>query len=89
MQGSIRQSRSHDDSLLRVFERYSVQCWSLRENSDNLCTEVLRSLQRDLYKVNLVTGRVHENDDAWISGPDLSELRERGVGGNALQVSRK
>ena len=43
MQGSIRQSRSHDDSLLRVFERYSVQCWSLnRENSDNLCTEVLR-----------------------------------------------
>ena len=42
MQGSSRQSRRHDDSLLRVFERYSVQCWSLRENSDNLCTEVLR-----------------------------------------------
>ena len=42
MQGSIKQSRRHDDSLLRVSERYSVQCWSLRENSDNLCTEVLR-----------------------------------------------
>ncbi len=32
---------------------------------------------------------VHEIDDAWISGTDLSELRERGEGGNTLQVSRK
>ena len=34
-------------------------------------------------------GGVHEIDDAWISGTDLSELRERGEGGNTLQVSRK
>ena len=32
---------------------------------------------------------VHEIDDAWFSGTDLSELRERGEGGNTLHVSRK
>ena len=35
MQGSIRKSLCHDQSLLRVFERYSAQYRSLKENSDN------------------------------------------------------
>ena len=58
MQGSIRKSLRHDQSLLRVFERYSAQYRSLKENSYNWAQKLWGSHRRQSWETWNERGRI-------------------------------